>query len=482
MTTHDPTKHLLLCDQAHKRRIHSDDEFAEYVSRVRDYEYDITAHSARMEIFSVEIGDWPPVPRTPLQILFGINTDGTPAGPFADMPWTGQQLAVERNTSSLRATSNIAKDMVSDVMVPYRLAYQWQCAEFNPDEHVVVRYWCEDNGIDIADFLNKTVSFLNLDIISTTNPLVKQEQAEGSYSPTRRCFSIDRLHEVNNHYGIASVLIPSLVSDDSIKSTSDELLPIEEVTTIVDLKFAQRPNTEYYYPLAGQDLPVPITKLIIKNMGTYGEIRVWGSNTLVLNGIQARLEVWRNGYRGIITKEQLLKIVSLPETFSVPVPILQQEHDTIEEGSSWKIIDGCVIYTSQEIMASLKERFGEFRLFGGQLSDSKIISITHDNMLKWLSNDPTDRGLYVRDDGGGRNYDCDNFADTLRAALQREHGINCIGIIWFWSETHGHACNFFIVAGEDGPEVVIVEPQDDRVVTSLNELIPGDVVRKEIYL
>ena len=146
-----PKQHILLCDEAHQRRIDplaNDGEYAEFVRRVGELEYDPGNPSARMVPFEVELPEWPPVERTPLAFIFGSD------GPFADMPWKGLQLAVERTFWTRRAISNLAKDMVpvTENFEAKRLAYQWQCEIFDSELHVVIRTWCAANGVDIVQF------------------------------------------------------------------------------------------------------------------------------------------------------------------------------------------------------------------------------------------------------------------------------------------------------------------------------------------
>ena len=124
----------------------------------------------------------------------------------------------------------------------------------------------------------------------------------------------------------------------------------------------------------------------------------------------------------------------------------------------------------------------DFRLFGGQTSDRMIVSIRKDAMIDFLKSDPTDKMSYV-EDRGDRNYDCDNFADTLRNSINRKYGLNCVGIIW--GDTH--AWNFFVVNGvvenslDSGPRIFFVEPQDDRIIDDLTGGYSIDR-RCEVYL
>ena len=47
--------------------------------------------------------------------------------------------------------------MAGDALSPPRLAYAWQCPQFDEDEHIILRYWLADNDLSIVDFL---VNFL----------------------------------------------------------------------------------------------------------------------------------------------------------------------------------------------------------------------------------------------------------------------------------------------------------------------------------
>ena len=187
---YDDKKHILLCDEAHRRRIDplaNDGEFKDFIQNVIEYPYDPQDSSARMVPFEVELPEWPPIERTPLALIFG--GDG---GPFKDIPWVGKKLVVDRNFWTRRALGNVARSMVpvAQNYDPQRMSYMWQCEIFNPKIHSVVRTWCEANGIDIVhfwkDFYPKSKEWLT--IIETTNPNINKERAVGSFSPTRRSF------------------------------------------------------------------------------------------------------------------------------------------------------------------------------------------------------------------------------------------------------------------------------------------------------
>ena len=105
----------------------------------------------------------------------------------------------------------------------------------------------------------------------------------------------------------------------------------------------------------------------------------------------------------------------------------------------------------------------DFALFGGQTSDKKIIALTKEGVELFLAKNKVNRNKYIND-SGGRNFDCDNFAEQLRADLQKEYGINGIGIMW----GDVHAWNFFVIADGRIPKILMIEPQTDEVIFTLN--------------
>ena len=173
--SYDPERHILLRDQAHKRRIHEEGEFGEYLRRVAAAAYRPDDPGARMTVFDVLVPDWPPAPRSPLQILFGGDD------PFADKPWRGRQPAVDRDWWTERETSRIGRALVPNDrdFDPERMAYQWQVPIFDPRPHVLMRCWCNENGVDLVAFLRKGVPEVGLRLFETTNPHVREERGDG---------------------------------------------------------------------------------------------------------------------------------------------------------------------------------------------------------------------------------------------------------------------------------------------------------------
>ena len=375
MTTYDATQHILLRDEAHQRCIHQDREVAEYVKRVK---------KAGLDVFPVDCPDWPPVKRTPLPIIvFSISVDGSGGGgsgmggPTANMTWEGEQLAVRCNRGdgreyqdyvTERTLRDIARKMAPSRFEPaHRMAYAWQVEEFDPAEHVVIRYWCRRNNVDIVDFWRRFYPQHEnaLTVVETTNPELAEEMAEGSYSPTRRCMLQAQLYLARNHY----------------------------------LGANEEP------PEPKQATPAP-----------------------------------------------------------APQPRAVHDSDDEEEQVQWSVHDGAHAYEPREVMPALEAALGrDVRLFSGTTMDSRIVAISREAMARYLAANPVDQRQYIRD-SGGRNYDCDDFALTLRSNLIRDHGYNCAAVV----AGDVHAFNAFIVVGQNGPEVAFVEPQTDGLVAELS--------------
>ena len=372
METYDVEQHILLRDVAHTRCIVQDDEVTDFVRRVTE--------RTGQTPFEVEIPDWPPVLRTPLPIItFGISVDGsdpggpTMGGPTAKLRWEGAQLAVSREhpeawDRTYKQVRKVAREMVEAWMDdPHRVAYAWQVNEFDPAQHVVIRYWCRDNDVSIVDFWRGFYPSVkdDLPIIETTNPELNAERAKGSYSPTRRCVRRADLYRLRNHY---------LGTDETPQ--------------------------------------------------------------------QAKAE----------------------PPLKPPQPrIVHDSDDEREEVVEWSIHAGATEYEPSEVLAALTEAMGKQpRLFSGVTLDSRIVAISREAMGRYLAANPVDKRQYIKDNGG-RNFDCDDFALTLRANLIRDHGYNACGVV----AGDVHAWNAFILAGENGPTVVFVEPQTDGLITEL---------------
>lgn len=210
------------------------------------------------------------------------------------------------------------------------------------------------------------------------------------------------------------------------------------------------------------------SSLIVMNTdGSTGRIRVYGAPVLItepiaINGVSVKLEYRRRGiyeaYVGAVTVNRILG-KSGKETKTVPV---YRDEEYIEKTDSRQtgLMQGAAIYPAAEVIRALQEKLDRnFRLFGRQTSDSAIVALVKKTAMDFISEDTVDRRTYVLDTGG-RNYDCDNFAESLRCRLVERHGVNSIGVIW----GDKHAWNFIVTAGDKGPEILMIEPQNDQIV------------------
>ena len=111
----------------------------------------------------------------------------------------------------------------------------------------------------------------------------------------------------------------------------------------------------------------------------------------------------------------------------MPAPQPRAVHDSDDEEAQvqWSVHDGAHAYEPHEVMPALEAALGrDVRLFSGTTMDSRIVAISREAMARYLAANPVDQRQYIRD-SGGRNYDCDDFALTLRSNLIRDHGYNC---------------------------------------------------------
>ena len=382
---YDPIPHLLLRDVAHMQCIHDDVEYQDFVDRVI---------AAGADVFEVDIPDWPIVRRQPLPIItMAISVDGSDVeqppqgGPTAMLTWKGRQLAVERRRwddndwvdrwiardyrDDEELAGEIAREMVPVEFVPaHRLGYAWQVPVFDPAQHVVIRYWCERNHVDIVDFWRRFYPEVEdrLPVIETTNPRYEEEVASGSYSPTRRCIRKDDLYLLRNEYLGANENPPD----------QDEPRP--------------RP----------QEPPQP------------------------------RFD--------------------------------RDDSETGDQPVQWNVHDGVVKFPASEAIRALEDAVGrDVRPFSGTSLDKSVVAISQEAMARYLVKNPVNQRQYILD-SGGRNYDCDDFAITLRTNMIRDHGYNCIAVI----AGDVHAWCAFILARRDGtPMVAFVEPQTDGIVAEL---------------
>ena len=198
------------------------------------------------------------------------------------------------------------------------------------------------------------------------------------------------------------------------------------------------------------------------------EVRYWGDEELARRGISVNgysvigAEPFRGGWRGY-SEEKVSTIAGgrsggeeeregePSEATPVPTP-------PVVSGNG--VTSGSMVYSPSASVRAIEGALGrDVRLFGNSTSDSGIVALTRDGLREFLDQDATDRIDYIND-SGERNYDCENFSESVRNNLVRKYGVNSCAVVWGDS----HAWCIFIVVGKDGPEVVQVEPQSDSYV------------------
>ena len=289
------------------------------------------------------------------------------------------------------------------------------------------------------------------------------------------------------------VLENRIAVDDVVVTDDDE----QEVDTFnVRVNFRQNQNGAFYSTPDDVVLPsqynrVNGSRITLKRKGNRSEVRVFGDEVLltvpiVLNNVTVSLSTWKtNSYRAIVSEETIDVILSNNQSVPKPKPQLvyieetpvlvpEFEDDVVKPPA---VDDGVVAYPSGEVIRSLRDILGSsVRLFGRQSSDSVVMALTPEGANQYLREDLTDLRAYVGDTGS-RNYDCDNFAESVRVHLSERYGLNSIGVIW----GDRHAFNFVVINGDNGPEIMMFEPQDDREV-DIDDGMYSTVRRCEVLL
>ena len=179
-----------------------------------------------------------------------------------------------------------------------------------------------------------------------------------------------------------------------------------------------------------------------------------------------QLFLLHNHYLG--TDDGLPDPETFPEPSEVVLPQQRPVHDTEYERDRevvWNIHSTVAAYTGEEVLQALTMALGrDVRPFSGVTMDSTIMATSQENLFRYLASNPVDARQYIRDDRGGKNYDCDDFALNLRTDLIRDYGYNSCIIVG----GNFHAFCAFVVVGPEGPKIVFVEPQTDGIITELS--------------
>ena len=489
----DKSRHVLLADEAHKGRIHTTAELAEYTRRVKE---------AGVVLFPVRMPEWPPVRKSPLS----IGGDR-----YKSDHWTGEQLAADKRSRSSRVRYQspsitlyfdaayclrlISREMCGDKLDPHRLAYQWKAPVFDPSIHLNLRGWCEENEVDLPDFYLKFLPQLKKSVdreivFQVTNPAAaEQKRTQGSYSPTVRVVHVrDRkilerfLGETQRYTYSADQTVTWQRSLDDTRWEARRQVAPQRQRWMTHRSWINRAIGDGAWTEADRDPVEGHAFGPFMELHDDGRLCLWvykralpflADNPLLINGVAVTVELEQEGnvcrMGASIDPKQvkaLLKHKLRPEAPPEPPdPRKVEERREIEEAIVTEAVrQDKEVYTPGEVTQALRGALGrDFRFFGGQTSDSRIVALTSKALRMFLGSDPIDKKTYVLDDGG-RNYDCDNFAEGLRCSLISQFGINGVGVVW----GDRHAWNLFVLVGARGPRIVFVEPQTDEFVEDLS--------------
>ena len=459
----------------------------------------IKATKAGIKIISVEMPEWPPVEYPPLAIMMGSNN----GNPFSGKFFTGVQPAVDlfEDGSKVRV---MARKMRGSTMSEEAISYQFQLPIFNPQTHVRIRKWIYDRRLSIVDFWrsyypqieNQLTEFSIIDVV---NPDVEDvDENDTQFYPTTRVLTLSKYH---------------ILKDFASQYPPLEFNLTQEVSWIRSLDGKRWEARRQYAPQnktwmgkncfitrtvgGGQHTDVDKDPKTGYDWGPFmilkddGKLVVWVTkfavdlihrSGLIINGVHVALEKKSGLYIcrmvGHVNASEADRI--LKKKIEAALMVIQDKEEEratqleenvmqpIEERSedqplSIAVTAGVKVYSPADVLAKLEVTFGrKIDLFGFQTSDKKIVALTSKGLEAFLRGNKTNRNKYVND-AGGRNYDCDNFSEQLRVDLQREYGINGVGIIW----GDVHAWNFFVISTDNGIEIKMIEPQSDIHVTDL---------------
>ena len=404
-------KHILLVDEAHQSRL-DDAETNQFIATVGE----------RLDLYTVTFPDWPPTPRTELQITWGSDD------PWMDSPWVGTQFVVDNTWHNRRFVTSTRRDIVpvASHHDPKRVSYQWRIDEYDPLEHVVIRYYLAENGGDIVRwwrlFWDDGVrNRLPEDtVVLVTNPRIQAELlANKGHHPTRRALRKRDMYLMDAFFAgedgktvelrDTAPVLPAAPQDVPEVTPS---VPEPQKAVLPDTAPAQAP--EPVPPVQTAPEPVPPVQT---------------------------------------APEPQVTLVPVPQTVSTPPKNRRRR--------KWNTcVEGHVAFHSQSVIRAVEQHLNvdHIKFFARGSIDSHVSALTPEGAAKFLQYDGTNRRRYVADKLG-RGYDCDDFALSTRSRLVERTGSNAIGII----AGDVHAWNIFVLVNAAG-ELVIreFEPQTDE--------------------
>ena len=462
----------------------------------------IQAEYAGIKIIDVQMPEWPPLEVPPLAIMMG----GGNGNPFSGSFFKGVQPAVDLFVDGFKVR-DMARKMRGSTMSEEAISYQFQLPIFNPKTHVRIRKYIEDNLLSIVDFWRsyfpKIEYTLDKDsIITVVNPDVENvDEDDTQFYPTTRVIKISEsyiLDKFKTKYPPLSFNLTQTVS--WIRSLDDKKYEARRQYAPQNKTWKGKNCFITRTVGGGQHSSLDVDPKTGYSWGPFmilkddGKIVVWVTKFAVqliersglrINGVVVQFKrksgMYINRMVGNVTESQRLQILKLKVKDEEIVLILKDE--TVKEDTNNSqisvtndvnqnsVTERAKVYSPSVVLQALEDSISElnidddrdFALFGGQTSDKKIIALTKEGAELFLAKNKVNRNKYIND-SGGRNFDCDNFAEQLRADLQKEYGINGIGIIW----GDVHAWNFFVIASTTRPRIIMIEPQTDEVIFTLN--------------
>ena len=459
--------------------------------------------AAGIKIIDVQMPEWPPVEVPPLAIMMGAGN----GNPFSGNFFEGVQPAVDLFVDGFKVR-DMAREMRGSTMSEEAISYQFQLPIFNPDTHVRIRKWIYDRKLSIVDFWRLYYPKIEkqlpkLSIIDVVNPDVEDvDEDDTQFYPTTRVLELSKLHLLEDFAKQYLPLAFNLTQEVSwIRSLNNKKWEARRQYSPQNKTWMGKNCFITRTVGGGQHSTLDVDPKTGYSWGPFmilkddGKIVVWVTKFAVqliersglrINGVVVQFKrksgMYINRMVGNVTESQRLQILKLKvkdedlvlilkdKTAKVN-PIVNSTISVINDANQNSITEGAKVYSPNVALRALQDSIGEldkyhgreFSLFGGQTSDKKIVALTKEGMDLFLAKNKVNRNKYIND-SGGRNFDCDNFAEQLRTELQKEYGINGIGIIW----GDVHAWNFFVIASTTRPRIIMIEPQTDEIITSLD--------------
>ena len=393
----DPARHDLLGQIAHRELLTPQERPAFYRAAADALGDDY--------LVDVQMPDWPPVKLAPLVLILRLGGDGEPSEWewWTHETWTGVQPALRAefhrwtaadgrehsNTSPAPHAAALARELAGDHYAPRRIAYLWHIPEFDPEHHVIIRYWLAEQGGDIADFYLEYVAHwpggFPVPILDVTDPRVREKPSAGGRRRALRradLWALEQFMAGRSRWFAAapeSRAAAPRVSPSPPAPLPEEIEPEVEsaLVPVPDVDHGQQPvvcvvrewtgREPFFRPALLERLPPSFARpdpkrspLVLRSHGDgAGEVRAWATGLgggLALNGVRLAMEPWqRGGWRAMLSVDEWRRVRNedserLPVPAPSPVPIVTPApvvvFDSPQQGQSGvaEIVAGAQIY------------------------------------------------------------------------------------------------------------------------------------------